>query len=81
MTRAGDRFENTVTRERALVRVGGEDTGGRYLAVDTSVGPHALANERALIAVLTPSRACAASARPTPTTARSCAATRKRQWA
>lgn len=45
MTRAGDLFENAVTRERVLVRVGGEDTSGRYLAVDTWVGPHAIANE------------------------------------
>ena len=45
MTRAGDLFENAVTRERVLVRVGGEDTSGRYLAVDAWVGPHAIANE------------------------------------
>ena len=45
MTRAGDLFENAVTGERVLVRVGGQHTGGRYLTVDTWVGPHAVAGE------------------------------------
>jgi quercetin dioxygenase-like cupin family protein len=45
MTRAGDFFENPVTGERVLVRVGGADTHGRYLSVDAWVGPRSVAHE------------------------------------
>ena len=45
MTRAGDFFENPVTGERVLVRVGGEETHGRYLSVDAWVGARSVAHE------------------------------------
>jgi quercetin dioxygenase-like cupin family protein len=47
MTRAGDFFENPVTGERVLVRVGGEETHGRYLSADAWVGPRSVAHEHA----------------------------------
>jgi hypothetical protein len=34
MSRAGDVIENPVTKERVVVRVGTEDSGGELLVVD-----------------------------------------------
>jgi quercetin dioxygenase-like cupin family protein len=39
MSKAGDVFENPITRERAVVRVGTEESGGELLVVDLYVSP------------------------------------------
>ncbi len=39
MSRAGDVYENPVTGERAVVRIGTEETGGELLVVDLYVRP------------------------------------------
>jgi quercetin dioxygenase-like cupin family protein len=39
MSRAGDVIKNPVTRERAVVRLGTEETGGQHLAVELSIRP------------------------------------------
>jgi hypothetical protein len=39
MSKAGDTIENPVTKERIVVRVGTEDSGGELLAVDGYVQP------------------------------------------
>ncbi len=39
MSKAGDTLENTITGERAVARVGTEDSGGELLAVDMYVKP------------------------------------------
>jgi quercetin dioxygenase-like cupin family protein len=39
MTRAGDVFENPVTGERAVVRIGSETTDGKELVVDLYIRP------------------------------------------
>jgi quercetin dioxygenase-like cupin family protein len=39
MSKAGDVYENPVTGERAVVRVGAEESGGEHLVVDLYVAP------------------------------------------
>lgn len=39
MSKAGDIFENPITHERAVVRVGTEESGGRLVISDLYVGP------------------------------------------
>ena len=39
MSKAGDVFENPVTGERAVVRIGTEQTGGELLVVDLYIRP------------------------------------------
>jgi hypothetical protein len=39
MSKAGEVYENPVTGERAVVRVGTEETGGERLVVDLHVRP------------------------------------------
>ena len=39
MSKAGDTIENTITKERVVVRVGTEDSGGALLAIDGYVQP------------------------------------------
>jgi quercetin dioxygenase-like cupin family protein len=39
MSKAGDVFENPVTRERAVVRIGTEESDGELLVVDLYVSP------------------------------------------
>jgi hypothetical protein len=39
MSKAGDIFENPITSERAVVRVGTEDSGGDLVITDLYVSP------------------------------------------
>jgi quercetin dioxygenase-like cupin family protein len=39
MSKAGDVYENPTTRERAVVRIGTEESGGELLVADLYVGP------------------------------------------
>ena len=39
MSKAGDVFENPITRERAVIRIGTEESGGEMLVADMNVSP------------------------------------------